>query len=107
VPGKGVPNTSGINGEIITNLTGPIALTREIIKHALARPESTSAKPFTMAYVTSSLAYLPFPIFPVSCASKAALHYFILEMRAQLAGTGIQFVEIVPPYVKIELDSHH
>ncbi|KAM5346057.1 hypothetical protein ACJ41O_009062 [Fusarium nematophilum] len=105
VPGKGAPNTSDINSEITTNITGPIILTREIIKHALSEPRV--AKPFTLAYVTSGLAYIPVPIFPIYCASKAALHYFIISMRAQLAGTKINLIEIVPPYVKTELDSHH
>ncbi|RSL49223.1 hypothetical protein CEP51_015525 [Fusarium floridanum] len=105
VPGKGAPNTSDINSEITTNLTGPIILTREIIKYASSGPRGS--KPFTLAYVTSGLAYVPVPIFPIYCASKAALHYFIVSMRAQLVDTKIRLVEIVPPYVQTELDSHH
>ncbi|KAH6708944.1 putative NADP(+)-dependent dehydrogenase [Leptodontidium sp. MPI-SDFR-AT-0119] len=105
VAGKGNPNTLDITSEISTNLTGPIILTREIGKHALS--ESRAARPFTLAFTTSGLGFIPAPIFPVYCASKAALNSFIVSMRAQLADTHINLVEIIPPYVKTDLDSHH
>lgn len=105
VPGKGNPNTADINSEITTNLTGPIILAREITKQAFA--ESRSTQPFTLAFVTSGFGFVPAPIFPVYCASKAALNSFIVSLRAQLAGSNVHIVEIIPPYVKTDLDSHH
>ncbi|KAM5386662.1 hypothetical protein ACJZ2D_000625 [Fusarium nematophilum] len=105
VPGKGAPNTADISSKVATNPAGPIILTREIIQQALSGLREE--KPFTLGLVTSGLAYVPAPIFPVYCASNAALHQFIVSMRAQLAGTKIHLVEIIPPCVKTELDSHH
>ncbi|KAF5026585.1 hypothetical protein F66182_1311 [Fusarium sp. NRRL 66182] len=107
VPGKGITNTTDINNEVTVNLTSPIILTREIVKQVVSRPRQGQEKSFTLAFVTSGLAYIPVPLFPVYCAAKSALHSFIVSMRAQLAGTGISLIEIVPPYVKTELDSHH
>ncbi|KAH6949737.1 hypothetical protein BKA56DRAFT_664080 [Ilyonectria sp. MPI-CAGE-AT-0026] len=75
IPGRGTPMTPDITSEITTNLTAPIVLTREIIKHAQTGPRA--AKPFTLGFVTAGLAFVPIPIFPIYCASKAALLYRI------------------------------
>ncbi|KAF4983614.1 hypothetical protein FZEAL_1023 [Fusarium zealandicum] len=105
VSGKGAPDTPLISSEITTNLTAPIILSREIVKHVVSG--SRADKPFTLGFVTAGLAFVPIPIFPIYCASKAALHSFIVTLRAQLAGTNMNLVEIVPPYVKTELDLQH
>lgn len=105
VPGKGTPDTAAISSEVTTNLTGNIILAREILKHAQA--ENRKDKPFFLAFVTSGLAFIPAPIFPVYCATKAALHSFIVSLRAQLLGTKVHTIEIAPPYVETDLDTGH
>ena len=47
--------------------------------------------------VTSGLAFIPLPLSPVYCASKAALHSYMLSLRVQLQGTGVTVVELAPP----------
>jgi uncharacterized oxidoreductase len=101
---KGTPSTTAITTEINTNLTGPVILARLIASHFLS---TAPLKPATIAFVTSGLAYVPVPIFPLYCATKSALHYFVVALRAQLQGTPLSIVEIVPPYVATELDSGH
>jgi len=53
--------------------------------------------------VSSGLAFVPIPIAPVYCATKAALHSFSQSLRAQLAGTGVTVVELAPPGVETPL----
>lgn len=51
---------------------------------------------------TSGLAYVPIIRCVNYCATKAALHQFILVIREQLKDTGskIKVIEIVPPAVQ-------
>lgn len=101
---KDTPPTDSISTEITTNLSGPIVFARSVIPHLLkARPD----KPYSLAFVTSGLAYVPVPMFPIYCATKSALHYFAVSLRAQLKNTPISVVEIVPPYVDTALDHEH
>jgi short-subunit dehydrogenase involved in D-alanine esterification of teichoic acids len=53
----------------------------------------------TFITVTSGIAFLPFPPMPSYAASKAAVHAYSEALRAQLAGTGVGVVELVPPAV--------
>jgi short-subunit dehydrogenase involved in D-alanine esterification of teichoic acids len=53
--------------------------------------------------VTSALAFVPLPITPTYNATKAALHSFSESLRVQLAGTGVQVIEIAPPAVRTAL----
>jgi NAD(P)-dependent dehydrogenase (short-subunit alcohol dehydrogenase family) len=47
--------------------------------------------------VTSGLAIFPGPQVPNYSASKAAVHSLALSLRAQLYGTGVNVLEIIPP----------
>lgn len=53
--------------------------------------------------VTSGLAFVPLPISPVYCATKAALHSYTQSLRAQLRNTSINVFELAPPATKTEL----
>lgn len=49
--------------------------------------------------VTSGIAFMPFPLMPTYGASKAGVHAYTDSLRAQLAGTGIEVTELIPPAV--------
>lgn len=101
---SGYPTTANIIKEITTNLTGPTVLARCVIEHFRAsRPSQASL----LAFVTSGLGLVPATLLPVYCATKSALHYFTVILRNQLKDTAISVVEILPPYVKTELDVAH
>lgn len=52
---------------------------------------------------TSGLAFVPRAHFPTYCASKAFLHSWLQSLRVQLRPTGIEVLELAPPYVQTEL----
>ena len=59
-------------------------------------------------YTTSGLALVPLPRCPNYCATKAALHHFILALRRQLEGSSVKVIELLPPAVQTELhDAKH
>lgn len=103
---NGYPTTANIIKEITTNLTGPTVLARCVIEHwrASSRPSQQAS---LLAFVTSGLGLVPATLLPVYCATKSALHYFTVILRNQLKDTAISVVEILPPYVKTELDVAH
>lgn len=82
---------------ITTNLLGPIRLTSALLPHL-----TKQSHPVIMN-VTSSLAFAPLALAPVYSATKAALHSWTESLRYQLARTGIQVIELAPPYVQTEL----
>ena len=49
---------------------------------------------------TSGLALVPMLRCPNYCASKAAMHHFILCLREQLKETKVKVVELYPPAVQ-------
>ncbi|MBI9054378.1 MAG: SDR family NAD(P)-dependent oxidoreductase [Bacteroidales bacterium] len=53
--------------------------------------------------VSSGLAFVPLPISPVYCSSKAALHSYTLSLREQLRNTNIKVFELAPPATETEL----
>jgi uncharacterized oxidoreductase len=86
-----------LQAEVGTNLLGPIRLTAAFLPHLAARPDAT------LVNVSSGLAFVPMVRFPVYCATKAALHSWTLSLREQLRATGVQVIEIIPPWVATEL----
>jgi short-subunit dehydrogenase involved in D-alanine esterification of teichoic acids len=78
---------------ITTNLLGTIRVIDAFTGHLIARGGGT------ILTVSSGIAFLPFPLMPSYGASKAGVHAYTEALRAQLAGTGIEVAEIVPPAV--------
>jgi uncharacterized oxidoreductase len=82
---------------IAINLLGPIRLNSALLPHLLTQPSAT------VLTVSSGLAFLPLSMTPTYCATKAAIHSYTQSLRFQLRDTGVQVIEIVPPYVQTEL----
>ncbi|MEV4373867.1 SDR family NAD(P)-dependent oxidoreductase [Nonomuraea sp. NPDC049637] len=78
---------------IDTNLLGTIRVIDAFTPHLVRRGAGT------FVTVTSGIAFLPFPPMPTYAASKAAVHAYSEALRAQLDGTGVGVVELVPPAV--------
>src|SRR5438309_9111915 len=53
--------------------------------------------------VSSGLAFVPLPISPVYCATKAGLHSFTESLRVQLKHTKVKVFELAPPATQTEL----
>lgn len=84
--------------EIETNLQAPIHLSALFIPHLMKQKEAA------IVNISSGLGFIPLAIVPVYCATKAAMHSFILSLRHQLKDTAIRVFEIIPPTVDTELD---
>ncbi|MFD3450588.1 SDR family oxidoreductase [Streptomyces sp. NPDC058691] len=78
---------------IDTNLLGTVRVVDAFTPHLVRRGAGT------FITVTSGIAFLPFPPMPGYAASKAAVHAYSEALRAQLDGTGVGVVELVPPAV--------
>ncbi len=78
---------------IATNLLGTIRVIDAFTPHLMGRGSGT------ILTVSSGIAFLPFPLMPSYGASKAGVHAYTESLRAQLAGTGIEVAELVPPAV--------
>ncbi|MBS9475576.1 SDR family oxidoreductase [Ancylobacter radicis] len=86
---------------IATNLLGPIRLTAALLPH-LKRREAAS-----ILTVSSGLAFVPLVATPTYNATKAAIHSWSEALRAQLAQTSVDVIEIVPPGVATDLMPGH
>lgn len=82
---------------VATNLLGPIRLTAALLPHLLTRPNAA------ILTVSSGLAFVPLATAPTYSATKAAIHAYSMALRHQLRETGIEVIEIVPPYVRTRL----
>ncbi len=95
---KGVEDLLEGEDEIAVNLTAPIVLSAHFIPLLLNRKEAA------IINVSSGLGFVPLALFPVYCATKAAMHSFSISLRHQLKGTPIHVFEVIPPIVDTELD---
>lgn len=82
---------------VATNLLGPIRLVAAFTEFLTAKPEAA------ILTVSSGLAFTPLPLTPTYNATKAAVHALSESWRVQLAGTGVQVIELVPPAVQTDL----
>ncbi|PWW74709.1 NAD(P)-binding protein [Tuber magnatum] len=86
-----------LQSEIATNYSSHIYLTHAFLPFLLGK-ESAS-----LMYTTSGLALVPLARYPNYCATKAALHQFIISLRLHLKDTGVRVLEIMPPSVQTGL----
>ncbi|KAL9001613.1 MAG: hypothetical protein Q9188_005416 [Gyalolechia gomerana] len=91
-----------IRSEVNTNVTAPMILAQLFVPHLLSLQ-----RPTTFVVVSSGLAFVPVPFYPVYCPTKAAIHSFALALRAQLTGTSCNVIELIPPYVDTGIDAAH
>lgn len=82
---------------VTTNLLGPIRVLAQVV------PLLTTQASATIINVSSGLAFVPLPMTPTYSATKAAIHSYTQSLRVQLAGTGVQVIELVPPAVQTDL----
>lgn len=89
-----------VKEEVGVNVTSPMVFARHAVPKLLACAEK-SKKPTTLMFNSSGLGFVPVgKLFPVYCATKAAIHHYAVGLRQALQGTGVNVVEIVPPYVE-------
>lgn len=91
---------STMEHELKTNYTAPVHLTKALLPHLTAQ-----SNPTALAYTTTQLALITLNSRPNYGASKAALHHFILALRAQLhkPAPSLKVIEVFPPAVQTEL----
>jgi uncharacterized oxidoreductase len=78
---------------VATNLLGTIRVIDAFTPHLIGRGAGT------IMTVSSGIGFLPFPPMPTYAATKAGVHAYSEALRAQLDGTGVDVVELVPPAV--------
>src|ERR1700730_9714623 len=86
-----------ITREIQIDLSGPIRMVKQFLPHLKTQSEAA------IMNVSSSLAFVPLPIAPVYCATKAGLHSFTESLRVQLKNTKVKVFELAPPMTQTEL----
>ncbi|KAL1976827.1 hypothetical protein VTN31DRAFT_3109 [Thermomyces dupontii] len=91
-------NMDVIIQEMTVNYLSYLSLTKEFVP--FFRPKEN---PTAFIYVTSGLALAPLLRCSNYCATKAALHHWILCVREHLKKFNIKVIEILPPAVQTEL----
>jgi uncharacterized oxidoreductase len=86
-----------LSREIETNLTGPVRMVQQFL------PLLKSQESAAIVNVSSGLAFVPFPISPIYCATKAGIHSYTQSLRVQLKNTSVQVFELAPPSVQTPL----
>ena len=86
-----------ITQEVDINLHGPIRMIKQFLPHLKLKSNAA------IVNVTSGLAFVPLPVSPVYCATKAGLHSFTQSLRVQLKDTSVKVFELAPPATQPEL----
>lgn len=95
---KGTTQLFNGEDEIEINLKAPIHLSAHFI------PLLSKQKESAIINISSGLGYIPIAMFPVYCATKAAVHLFSVSLRHQLRNSPIKVFEVIPPTVDTELN---
>ena len=82
---------------LFLNLHAPIQLVTRLLPALRERPEAM------IVNVTSGLAIAPRASGPIYSATKAGLRSYTMALRAQLAKTRVQVMEVLPPVVETRL----
>jgi len=77
--------------EIRTNLIGPIQFIKQLLPHL------KDHKNAMVVNVTSGLAFVPMPLKPIYCSTKAAMHSYTQSLRVQLKHSSVKVIELAPP----------
>ncbi|KAL8798659.1 MAG: hypothetical protein Q9182_006492 [Xanthomendoza sp. 2 TL-2023] len=89
--------------EFKTNYLSYLALTKAFLPFLQSKQQESA-----LMFTTSGLALVPMMRCANYCASKAALHHWILVLRKQLGDSKVKVVELFPPAVQTELhDEKH
>ena len=86
---------------IAINLLGPIRLTAALM------PQLKAQESAALVTVTSGIAFVPFAVTPAYGATKAGLHSWTQSLRFQAEGTGLEVIELAPPYTQTTLQGEH
>lgn len=86
-----------ISREIETNLTGTVRMVTRFL------PQLKTQEVAAIVNVSSGLAFVPLPMAPIYCATKAAVHSFTQSLRVQLKNTNIRVFELAPPMTRTSL----
>jgi len=78
--------------EIDIDINGPVRMLHHFLPAMLKRES-------VLVNVSSGLAFVPLAMAPVYSATKAFMHAWTQGLRAQLAGTSVRVVELMPPVV--------
>ena len=87
---------AGLMTELSINVGGVIAMTSAFIG-------ILTANRGTIINVSSALAFAPLPAAPIYSATEAAIHSSTQSLRFQLEETGVEVIELMPPWVKTEM----
>jgi uncharacterized oxidoreductase len=91
------PDLEALTQEIDVNLKGPMRMAVAFLPHLRTQPDAA------IVNISSGLAFVPLPVSPVYCATKAGLHSFTQSLRVQLKGTRVKVFEVAPPATETEL----
>ncbi|MFI2744488.1 SDR family oxidoreductase [Zhouia sp. PK063] len=84
-------NMDNLTDEIDTNFTGTVRMIHQFLPHLITKNSAA------IINITSGLAYIPFPISPLYCATKAGIHMYSQALRQQLKHTNVKVFEVAPP----------
>jgi uncharacterized oxidoreductase len=91
------PNLDELTREIDINLKGPIWMVERFLPHLKSMPSAA------IVNISSGLAFVPLPIAPIYCATKAAVNSFSRSLRVQLKNTNVKVFELAPPATETAL----
>jgi len=83
--------------EIEINLSGPVRMVKQFLPHLKTKSQAA------IMNVSSALAFVPLPISPVYCATKAGLRSFTESLRVQLKNTKVKVFELAPPATQTDI----